>query len=83
MGDEGAAVVVRVQLLTLLAGPDGVFPPGSVVEVSAEMAEGLIAGGYAVVLGSQERAPAEIETTQAPEAPERAVTERGRRRRSP
>jgi hypothetical protein len=38
---------MKIRLKTLMAGPDGVFPPGSVIEVSPEEARALIAGGYA------------------------------------
>ena len=33
--------------MTLMAGPEGVSLPGSVIEVSPEEARALIAGGYA------------------------------------
>jgi len=36
---------MKMRLKTLMAGPEGVFPPGSVIEVSPEEAEALIAGG--------------------------------------
>ena len=32
---------------TLMAGPQGVFPPGSVVDLDAGEAEAMIAAGYA------------------------------------
>ncbi len=38
---------MKIRLITLMAGPAGVFPPGSVLEVSPEEARALIAGGYA------------------------------------
>ena len=38
---------MKVRLKTLMAGPDGVFPPGSVIEVSIEESRSLIAGGFA------------------------------------
>jgi hypothetical protein len=38
---------MKIRLITLMAGPEGVFPPGSVIEVSPEEACALIAGGYA------------------------------------
>ena len=38
---------MKIRLITLMAGPEGVFPPGSVIEVSPEEARALIAGGYA------------------------------------
>ncbi len=38
---------MKIRLKTLMAGPDGVFLPGSVIEVSPEEARALFAGGYA------------------------------------
>jgi hypothetical protein len=37
----------RVKLLTLMAGPTGVFQPGQIVTISTDMATALVAGGYA------------------------------------
>jgi protein-S-isoprenylcysteine O-methyltransferase Ste14 len=38
---------MKVRLKTLMAGPEGVFLPGSVIEVPPEEANALIAGGFA------------------------------------
>jgi hypothetical protein len=38
---------MKVRLKTLMAGPDGVFPPDSVIDAGDEEAEALIAGGFA------------------------------------
>jgi hypothetical protein len=38
---------MRVRLKTLMAGPEGVFPIGSVIDAGDEEAEALIAGGFA------------------------------------
>lgn len=38
----------KVKLLTLKAGPEGIFPPGSVLSVSYEEGQQLVDGGYAV-----------------------------------
>jgi hypothetical protein len=38
---------MKIRLKTLMAGPEGVFPPGSVIEVSPEESKALISGGYA------------------------------------
>jgi hypothetical protein len=57
---------MRVRLKMLMAGPEGVFPPESVVNVSREEAEALIAGGFAWPLDQPERTavadPAHVET---------------------
>jgi len=66
---------VKVRLLTLIAGPAGVFQPGAVVDVSEIMARELIAGRYAeaVEIG---RVP--LVETAALEPPEAAVLRQGR-----
>ena len=38
---------MKVRLKTLMAGPDGVFPPGSVIDPPNDEAEALISAGYA------------------------------------
>ncbi len=38
---------MRVRWKTLMAGPEGVLPAGSVANVPREEAEALIAGGFA------------------------------------
>jgi hypothetical protein len=38
---------MKVRLKTLMAGPEGVFPPGSVIDLDASEADALIAAGYA------------------------------------
>ena len=72
---------MRVRLLTLLAGPGGIDHPGSVVEVSEATARAWIERGYAVALDPPVRLAPPIEVALAPEAPEQAVSDRGRRRR--
>lgn len=39
---------MKIRLITRLAGPDGCFAPGSVIDVSASQAAALIAGQYGV-----------------------------------
>ncbi len=56
---------MKIRLKTLMAGPEGVFPPGSVIEVSSEEARALIAGGYAEPVPNPD----------APQAPELPVVE--------
>ena len=38
---------MKVRLKTVMAGPDGVFHAGSVIDPPADVAEALIAAGYA------------------------------------
>jgi hypothetical protein len=73
--------VRRVRMLTTGAGPEGVMPSGAVVLVADEMAERLVAGGYAEEVittestESTEERPqsAEIETASMEPAAEQAV----------
>jgi hypothetical protein len=65
---------MRVRLKTLMAGPEGVFTPGSVVNVSLEEAEALIAGGCVEPL-NQLAEPLTVE----PAAVETAAIEPGSR----
>lgn len=61
----------KVQLRTLMAGPEGVLQPGW-HEFDEETAQALVAGGYAVQ---------EVVETAAVEAPEQAVMPRGARKK--
>jgi len=38
---------MRVRLKTLMAGPQGVFQPGSVIDLDIDEAEALVSAGYA------------------------------------
>ena len=38
---------MRVRLKTLMAGPEGVFHPGSVIDIDPDEAGALISSGYA------------------------------------
>lgn len=67
---------MKVRMITLAAGPEGVLQPGQEVELPAKEAMALIAGGYAEEVESQ---PAEetlesVRETAAVEPPEQAVT---------
>jgi hypothetical protein len=44
---------MRVRLKTVMAGPDGVFHAGSVIDPPVDVAEALIAAGYAERLERQ------------------------------
>jgi hypothetical protein len=58
---------MKVKILALMAGPNGVFPAGSVIEVTRETGAALIAGKYAEAMAEE---PAAVwnkpETTDAP-----------------
>lgn len=41
---------MKVKLLTLMAGPEGTFSPGSVLNLEIEKAKALVTGGYAISL---------------------------------
>ena len=48
-----------IKLLTRMAGPAGNYPAGSVVELPADEAAGLITGGYAMAMDPpEEQGPA-------------------------
>jgi hypothetical protein len=67
---------MKVRLKTLMAGPDGVFGPGSVVDLDIDQAEALVTAGYA------ERLERPVETT-AVEPGTRAVKPAPRPRKVP
>lgn len=48
----------RVMYLTTAAGPEGVIREGSIVSVSKDYAEELVAGGYARTVSAAEEATA-------------------------
>lgn len=69
----------KVKLKTLRAGPHGVDQPGATVECSAEEAKQLVEGGYAEYVDTQaDTGPATVETATI-QAPEKAVSQRGKR----
>ena len=63
---------MRIKLLKRLAGPDGVFGPGTYIDLPAEVAGPLITGGYAE---PADAAPVPETTTATPDA-EKAVRPR-------
>lgn len=84
---------MKIRMLTLAAGPDGVLQAGKIAEVPEARARALIAGGYAVDVSPKEPNPSpslkgreeegvdEPEDARAPGAPERAViVRRGKRK---
>ncbi len=77
---------MKIRLITLMAGPEGVFPPGSVIEVSPEEARALVAGGYAEPV-LRTAAPAKAEPpaveTAAVQPGSRAVRPEAKARKTP
>lgn len=65
---------MKIKMLTLSAGPNGVYPIDSVVDLSDDEAQGLIQGGFAVAFKSE----SVIETAEAEPAPEHAVIRKGK-----
>ncbi len=57
---------MRVRMITLMAGPGGVYQPGQEVDVDPQIARALAEAGYAVIV-------AELAEVAAVQAPERAV----------
>ena len=77
---------MKVRLKTLMAGPEGVFLPGSVIEASHEEANALIAGGFAEQVEQsckpEAAEPVPVETA-AVEPGSRAVRPAARPRKTP
>ena len=75
---------MRVKLLKRMAGPDGNWPPGAVVELANEaFARLLVAGGFAEAVpepGMETRPTEPAVETAARQPAERAVSKRGRRK---
>lgn len=67
---------MRIKMRTLMAGPDGVVNRGDIINVSADVAQALIAGRFAWPL---DKSPV-IETA-AIEPEESAMRKRGRPRK--
>lgn len=72
-------------MLTVAAGPQGVWLPGSVVDVEPATAQALVAGGYAVTVDALPLPATPPATTtaavQPPETPERKTAGRRARRK--
>ena len=84
---------MKIKMKTMMAGPKGTFGPGSIIDVSEEEGANLVAGGYAEAVPDSpkpapeveekpERKAPEMETTEAPPAPETTnyKPRRGRRK---
>jgi hypothetical protein len=52
---------MKIRRKTLMAGPEGVFPPGAVIDAGFEEAEALVAGGFAERVDPPTQ-PAPVET---------------------
>jgi len=71
----------KVKLLTTMAGPEGCFVPGQVIDVDEKKAKELISGGYAEAVEEKTVKPAEAEAA-AIEPPEKAVKKPPRRKKA-
>lgn len=78
---QAAKRQMKMRLKTLMAGPEGVFPPGSVIEASPEEAEALIAGGFAELVEVQ--SSIRLDETAAVEPGSRAMRPAARARKTP
>ncbi len=61
---------MKIKILTLMAGPDGIRKPGQVFDLPQDEADALIAGGYAEKMDATAKAAAS--------APRAATRGRGR-----
>lgn len=68
-----------IRLLTSLAGPLGAWAAGDLYECDESTARRMVGAGYAVP-ADLAGVPVVVETTEAPSAPERALSARGRRK---
>jgi hypothetical protein len=77
---------MKVRLITLMAGPEGVVHPGALIEVSVEEAGALMAGGFAEPAEQPAKPeavePAPVETA-AVEPGSRAMKPAARPRKTP
>jgi len=64
---------MRIQMTTLAAGPEGVWPVGSIQDVSPEEARALVAGRHARYVGQPEPEPEVVEEPAQPEPVEEPV----------
>jgi len=74
---------MQVRMVTLAAGPEGIYRPGQVVDVEPERARELVAGGFAVLVDPPGPVPgAQSVETATREGREKAVGRRQRVRRA-
>lgn len=53
---------MKVKLLTLMSGPEGIFHPGAVVDFPEEKAQALIEGGFAELVLAPKKPVETVET---------------------
>ena len=59
---------MKVRMITVSCGPEGTHNPGDVIDVSPQLAEKLVQGGYASYVGPLVPvSTVEVATTEAPE----------------
>ncbi len=63
---------MKVQMKSLMAGPDGVHQPGEVVDVEEKTARELIASGAAIGVAAKPKAEKPVEVAPQPERKEPA-----------
>lgn len=68
--------MMRVQMVTLLAGPDGVSRPGDVLQVDDALAAQWIEAGYAVQVGGPAPHMQAVETAVAEPVAEKRTPKR-------
>lgn len=56
---------MRIQMITTMAGPDGVVMAGKKIDLPKDKADELVAGGYAIELETPVVAPAAMDEPQA------------------
>ena len=62
---------MRVLMKTRMAGPDGNAEPGQTIDLSGDLAQALIAGGYAMEAAKVERAARKRKGERATAQPQR------------
>jgi len=67
---------MKIRMLKLAAGPDGIFPAGAVVDVDEKTAKSFVDSGAAVYLGKEK----EVETA-AVQQEEKAIIKKGKKKR--
>lgn len=70
----------KIKLITRIAGPEGNFPPGSVVLFNQKLTKALIDAGHAVLVDEPIREP-EIEPEKAEIKPEKETAKKLKKRR--
>lgn len=58
---------MRVKLKTLMAGPEGSAHPGQILDLPADRAQALVAGGYADAMEPEAQGTQEAATLATPE----------------